>query len=431
MSLAQQPACPVASIILKHGPGIPIPTKPAMTRRDSPHGRRHLNELDGIRGIAVLLVMTFHLGMRQFAGKNPIDFFIGSGWTGVDLFFVLSGFLITSILLDTRRQQHYFRNFYVRRALRILPLYYFAVAGFLLVVLPLAHRVHLLHLVRPEYTAFYWLHLSNLSSAFGFMATSPIGHFWSLSVEEQFYFVWPLLVFALDSLPLLAACLLLALASPVLRMLPAMQAMQASYPEFLYRLTPFRLESLCYGAVLAILAMYALRAEPARRLLQLVPGVATATGAILFGVASYVAGGPEYQTPSMSGYGYTGSALFYMGLVGWAVTHTGSEQLPARMLRSRFLRFFGKYSYAMYVFHVPVSDCVKPAVAYLIKNQWAVAPIDLVLGIGITTVLARLSWVLLEQPFLKLKERFAPYVRQPVFPAPAAEAGQGQVPTHS
>src|SRR5690348_11217200 len=167
-----------------------------------PAGPRYIPELDGIRGIAILGVIAFHFGLFTIDSHNLLYSVYGSvvglGWAGVDLFFVLSGCLITRILLDTRNSGHYFRSFYMRRVLRILPLYYFSVFVFFCVVLPVGYAVapgsfssHEWARVAPSESLWYWLHLSNWRSAFGILQTSPLTHFWSLAIEEQFYLVWP------------------------------------------------------------------------------------------------------------------------------------------------------------------------------------------------------------------------------------------------
>src|SRR5436190_1162893 len=168
-----------------------------------------LPALDGVRGIAALMVMSFHYW--DGAGSR----WPALGQTGVDLFFVLSGFLITRILLAARDSPGYFRNFYARRALRILPLYY----GFLAV-----HQLLLPRLQGRESPPFarawwFWVHLQNIPTTFpGLIADGP-GVYWSLAVEEHFYLVWPVLVLVVPSrwLPRVAgAVIVLALAARAL-----------------------------------------------------------------------------------------------------------------------------------------------------------------------------------------------------------------------
>src|ERR1700741_4392574 len=152
---------------------------------------RKIPQLDAIRGIAILVVVVHNLHGLDFP---PLSLVTNYGWMGVDLFFVLSGFLITGILLDTKLSEHYFRNFYARRGLRIWPLYY-AVLLFMFVVVPL---------LRPQDTAelfqrsspwwSYPLFLQNFLVNAPALAVGPLGVSWSLAVEELFYLVWPFFV---------------------------------------------------------------------------------------------------------------------------------------------------------------------------------------------------------------------------------------------
>lgn len=169
------------------------------------------------------------------------------GWTGVDIFFVLSGFLITGILYDTRNTRHRFRNFYVRRTLRIFPLYYGILLAAVL-LMPVFHWVfhpiwYLWPLYLENYGRFVWVHdlhttpyaLDHLLSARRHFANPPLvfylGHFWSLCVEEQFYLAWPLVVFLVkDRVRLRNVC-----AAALLVGLP-----RGSYASYLYRVSCWR-----------------------------------------------------------------------------------------------------------------------------------------------------------------------------------------------
>src|ERR1700712_417529 len=171
---------------------------------------RHITSLDGYRGIAFLLVflrhytLTRHSHSRILLGIMNVS---AVGWAGVDLFFVLSGFLITGILLDTRTEQHYFRNFIVRRALRIFPLYYM-VLFVMLALTPLLHlQWHRGHIA-------YFFYLGNVAGNINPNLQDVLPYFsllplWSLSLEEQFYLLWPLVIYfaATSSRRIIRLCL--------------------------------------------------------------------------------------------------------------------------------------------------------------------------------------------------------------------------------
>ena len=186
--------------------------------------RGHLVALDGVRGLAILMVLLVHFvaNMQPTTQvERTIVLVTGYGNYGVDLFFVLSGFLITGILYDGRNKPHYFRNFYMRRLLRIFPLYYgvLAFVFFLAPLIPLLRGPTLDYLVENQ--AWAWLYAVNIHVAkHGEWSLSYINHFWSLAIEEHFYLFWPLVVFMLAGRPrlLIAASLGLSLGAMVARL---------------------------------------------------------------------------------------------------------------------------------------------------------------------------------------------------------------------
>jgi peptidoglycan/LPS O-acetylase OafA/YrhL len=319
-------------------------------------------ELDGIRGIAILLVMLYHFRVF-FPGASIFNI----GWAGVDLFFVLSGFLITEILIRSKSDENYFLNFYARRACRILPLYYMSlICVFLLRP----------HLMSSGMALSYWLHVSNWTTAFA--PNVPIvSHFWSLAIEEQFYLVWPLVVWLTPAKHLTKICIGLAALSFIGRNMPWTLHMQAAYPEFAYRLTLFRVEPLLIGAALATLQL-------SRQKAWSVFGVGTALISIVL-----IVSGMSATSIGMTRFGFTGLALTFTGLIA----------LRSKWMTFAPLRFLGKYSYALYVIHAPLTGVVKHRLGGILG--FSVAWIA-------SIVLALLSWNLLEKHFLKLKDRFHP-----------------------
>ena len=189
-------------------------------------GRKHFPELDGLRGIAILLVLATHYQMAipaHTAAERALKNILAHGWAGVDLFFVLSGFLITGILYDSKGQSNYFRNFYGRRTLRIFPLYY----GFLAVVLigliatatarhwnPSLPQFRNLWSLQP----WLWTYTFNIACALGH-GSAHLGQLWSLSVEEQFYLVWPLVICFFPRRLLVPTCVTLIIGALALRIL--------------------------------------------------------------------------------------------------------------------------------------------------------------------------------------------------------------------
>src|SRR5260221_3218564 len=213
--------------------------------------------LDGLRGVAILMVLLNHfVPNRNYAPSHVMTWLSNaaqSGWAGVDLFFVLSGFLITGILIEAKVSPRYFRNFYMRRVLRIFPLYY----GALVLVFLLLPPLHVF-----DWSSFRtvwqnqlwnWSYCTNVGMwcADGRGFSSPqinLGHFWTLAIEEHFYLAWPALVITLPLRRLKSVCIAGVVLVPVARIV-AVVALDASHLFFFQ--TPRRADSLMLGALFA------------------------------------------------------------------------------------------------------------------------------------------------------------------------------------
>jgi peptidoglycan/LPS O-acetylase OafA/YrhL len=372
---------------------------------------RFIPELDGVRGIAILLVLFFHYytfawDFTTLATPGVLRMAMAMGFSGVDLFFVLSGFLISGILLDTAGARNYFSSFYVRRVLRIFPLYLLTIFAYFHVALPLAHHYGRWMDWNNSLEMWYWFHLSNWKTAFGADVRGPLTQFWSLSVEEQFYLVWPLVVFLATRKRLPYVCVSIILVSFGLRCYFAQHKLD---DNFLYRLTPFRVEPLAFGCLTAL----AVRNEKARRTVKkLLPsifavGMLALSGALWMGQSAGSFGDPMSTSP-MATFGLTSLAVLYSGLVFFAHDCSLASARPGWLLRSAALRSFGKYSYAIYVFHVPIFmwyrhivERISPAVPKDLRFvAWF---ISLAMEIGLCYAMAQVSWYLLEKRFLGLK----------------------------
>lgn len=346
---------------------------------------------------------------------------VGAGWTGVDLFFVLSGFLITGILLDTKGQLRYFRNFYVRRSLRIFPLY-FATLTLFLIALPIGAQYfapgsrttdRLLSLQRDQW--WYWTYLQNWLFVIRNDLPDPkhLGHLWSLAVEEQFYVVWPWLVGLLSRRRLASIAAGTLLLCPLLRWI----WMTQGFSWFaIYVATLTRVDSFCMGALVAL----AVRHLPTRSWLQL-HRRELALGT-LAGVLSLVVLDTwrpllnMYDLPSQW-YRYTLIGAVSTCLVATAVV-ADRESTPHRILTLPWLLWMGRYSYGIYVIHWPVRYVLE-------RTMFAPSPwqelIQFALSVSVTLVLARISMWGLEQPFLRMKRHFA---GEPAVSGPGQQAKQ-------
>lgn len=392
---------------------------PPLTLTPGAHSRR-IPELDGLRGIGALMIVAYHFGAITPAPHHPLlrawNLAIALSWTGVDMFFVLSGCLITGILLETRHSPHRFRTFYARRALRILPLYYAAVAFFFWLYLPVAHLAleHGVYKTGAQSwmqtgmaeQVWYWLHVSNWHTAFGHLEVSPVTQFWSLAIEEQFYFLWPFIVYRFSEKRLLKVCVFAICSCCLLRNLPYFQAQQAQHPGFLYRLTPFRVDILLFGAAIPLLAR--LPEIRASIVPWLTPALVAAFGGFL--TACIWGRSTEMFTGPMTRLGYSSLGLFWFVVVFRVVENTGSSLRLPSLLRGALVTKAGQISYGIYIINLLIAS----AIAFGFKRLFPSAEstllrtsLSLIVGLAASWMLAELSWRYLEKPCLKLKRYFA------------------------
>lgn len=369
--------------------------------------------LDGVRGLAILMVFLFH--MRPSNGKSAItdawNSLLSPLWCGVDLFFVLSGFLITGILLSTRDHKHYFRNFYARRTLRIFPLYFGVLIG-LFVLIPLAGKLpipQLQKLISGEYyqqlwnhQVWLWLYIQNFLQAKGSHQLPGLGHFWSLAIEEQFYLVWPFLVYALSERRMIAMSVAIVLMGIPLRWFLFTQGFDA---WAIRHLTYARIDSLAAGACV-VLAVRNLSRDTNRKLV-----VGLIAGSVVgLSVLTWKVPGVSTNTFEVTVWGYTLFSLFFSGVI----LAVAQELIPGgllKLLTSRTLIFFGTLSYGIYVFHWPIIHGVHALVGRLPKSFVTGMPLashvlECVLSLGISLGVSILSWRLYESKVLGWKKYF-------------------------
>ena len=369
--------------------------------------------LDGLRGIAVLLVMLTHTWRMPKTGLSDrvVSFVVSIGWSGVELFFVLSGFLITGILLDSKGGHHYFRNFYARRMLRIFPLYY-AMLAVSFVAAPLLPQLVGRSLGNANgQQLWYIFHLSNFSmAAHGAVAAAPLGVTWSLSVEEQFYVAWPFVVWVLPRRWLLRLCLVIALLSLACRIV--LTAIHVN-TTVVYLLTPSQLGAIAIGGAVAI----ALRSGGgierwalwARWVLVVTPFLIVAIGLVAMPGRYSL----DLSNPLMGTIGMLILQLLYAAMI---VAVLSGKPLPRllRPIETKALRACGRWSYAMYLFHTPLISVIY---VVSLRHGWplllgSALPVQLLLTttcIGITVTFAALSWRFYEQPIIGLKRLFPVY----------------------
>ncbi len=390
----------------------------------APRLARHVPELDGVRGAAIAMVMALHFVNNGVTPTNLLEQaavkITNYGLWGVDLFFVLSGFLITGILIESKNARGYFRNFFVRRALRIFPLYY----GVLLLLLVVASSTAI-QALDPEFLQlrdlwpWLWPYLTNVYLGPQADFSIPyVSHFWSLAIEEHFYLAWPFLIWYLPHRSAMRACVILGLTALLLRIGFATFA-----PDQLYAsvLTPCRIDALCAGAWFALAARDGSPLPVDRARL-----VAQASGVAVLLLSTWnitVESGAMVVLPLRT----TALAVFF-GAVIYGASYDGTRRYLRATLRLGWLRHLGKYSYGLYVFHGIVAYGMhRFAVSTYFDGITSVHTLDALMqisfGIATSYVLALLSFHLFESPFLSLK-RFFEYkpgaARPPVDPVVVA-----------
>jgi peptidoglycan/LPS O-acetylase OafA/YrhL len=378
----------------------------SLVARNAPENliRPVMPELDSLRGVAILLVLVFHgfdsPGIVWARLSEPARLFFTAclgGWTGVYLFFVLSGFLITGILLDSKPKTQYYRRFYIRRALRILPAFYLLLL--LLIVLPrtgwLAHRR-----VGWPFVALSFLYLANMTTLFG--VPGQYGALWSLAVEEHFYFVWPAVVRRLSRRAIAWCALGIFLISPVIRA-GAYWLNWSVNPGY----TWFAADGLAIGALLGSLS----RDSLAERIPMLKFSIICVSAA----VAVFVLGTPFgiWRGVTFTGAVFRNTAvnLFCAGVLGFTLL-VGTSRFK-RMVQLRWLRWFGEISYGLYLIHMLAFDFADHWIIRFFPGYYpqvlsSIGPlfVRFSVSMGIAVGAAFLSRKYFEERFLKLKERW-------------------------
>lgn len=374
-----------------------------------PDFETRIPELDGIRGIAIAMVLAHHyflLPIRAPLATLP-SYIQAAGrlaWSGVDFFFVLSGFLIGGILLRARESPNYFRVFYTRRFLRIVPIYFVCLgAGLFLSFLVdggFAPKLSWMLQDRISLKAYFpflqnfWMAKRTTYGMFG------LGVTWSLAIEEQFYLTLPFVIRVCRSRALLLTVILGGIAAaPASRLV-----LHILYPERTIAsvvLMPCRGDALLLGVFGAIV----LRSQPWKEWLEQHPrlmlGVLSALGCGLVAITKYSA---DPYGSGMRSFGFTYLAIFYLMIILYAVVFRDSRL--SGLLRWSWLRWLGSIAFGVYLFHELVRGV-------LFGLTWGQLPKGLpfsnfvtsIIALGITLMFCRLSWQFFEKPLIDIGHR--------------------------
>jgi peptidoglycan/LPS O-acetylase OafA/YrhL len=341
-------------------------------------------ELDGVRAIAALMVMFFHFFQITTVHDSftTLSKLAGFGQTGVSLFFVLSGFLITRILIFTKDTPRFFYNFYVRRALRIFPLYYLFLAIYFCLI-PLIYKTPFPPLNLQIY---YWIYLQDFAMTFNWKQAGP-AHFWSLAIEEHFYLFWPLLVYYLSNKRIAIAIATIIAVAFLVRVLLVKNNYEVYYFTFC------RMDELAIGALLALLEVKnKLIGKNATRFLLLFIIIIIPT--LIIWIYFTGSGNPVLQVVK-----FTLIAFSYFSIIGFVIS-IKETHLIKKFLQINPLLFSGKISYGLYVFH-PV--CFGLVYHFMETSSTF---LNFILSFAFTYLLATFSYYLFENKFLRLKKFF-------------------------
>jgi peptidoglycan/LPS O-acetylase OafA/YrhL len=369
---------------------------------------KHFPALDGVRGLAIVLVLFEH--SSSFIRDLPIANIFYFGWIGVDLFFVLSGFLITRILLETGNDKQYFRRFYIRRGLRIWPVYYIYFLSVLLfmhafgkiaaLVTVAGGEVAKLELVSPFYLYLLFLQNLDLWSMFS-LRDSILGITWSLCIEEHFYLVWPICVRNLSRRTLSGILIVVVALSPFLRLTTAYLGRNQPYwtwYQMINRFTPLHLDALAAGCLLCLVW------SRTRNSSHWIYGFRALFGV---GLACFIVCFFNIQDRYIFSFCYTALAAMFTGLVG--LTMLGRLSI---LFTQPSLRYLGKISFGLYLIHPTIFIIFSSHAFFHIIGMAGHAKVagclTAVPAIGLSIYIAHLSWKFFESRVLALKSRFAP-----------------------
>lgn len=371
---------------------------------------RRIPELDGLRGVAISLVLVWHYFVGQVLSEGgAFRFEAGTlpallavlgrlTWSGVDLFFVLSGFLIGGILLDARDDPDYFGSFYTRRFFRIIPIYaallmLFGLAGYVPGLQSYSQWIFPWY-AYATFTQNFWM------AAAGTFGTNWLGPTWSLAVEEQFYLTLPLLIRYVRSRVLLARVLVaIAVAAPMLRVLLYLLHPQGEFASSVLMLS--RADALALG----VLGAMAVRDRGIRNFLCRGRGlflVALAVGSL--GLAVLTAHNWTIFTFPMALLGHSWLAAFYLCLMLFVVLHPQSAL--GGIMRNRVLTQLGQIAYGTYLLHVLLlSACLGLARSRGVPNDNLFNGFVVLLALSLTLAIAKISWMYFERPLIGLGRR--------------------------
>ncbi|HEX2847708.1 MAG TPA: acyltransferase [Chitinophagaceae bacterium] len=345
----------------------------------------YVREFEGWRGIGIVFVMLAHYFPSLFIGS----------WIFMEMFFVMSGFLITGILMDAKSKPHYYTKFMGRRIVRVFPVYYFFLA-IMFFVIP-ASWLDLSYY--RDHQSWFWLYGQNwLYAIEGWPAVKGMHHLWSLAIEEQFYIVWPLVVLVFSSKGLVRFCIFLFFFSLIFRNTGMNMGFVMPFP---YVATLGRMEGLVLGAIIAVL----IRTD--KSILEKLAFPVTIISGTLAVLMAFVAGTMMFQHPVHYMVNYTLVDIFFAGMITMTLCDNQLKYFR-KLLNHPLFVWLGVLSYSLYIFHYPIQNIVE----YNFQESLQVATGSVIaaklLSVGIavviTFVVTYIVHKLIELPFWKLRK---------------------------
>jgi peptidoglycan/LPS O-acetylase OafA/YrhL len=345
---------------------------------------KYYKNLDSLRAFAAIGVIIAHYFDQNRIDESSIFFKICQlGNTGVSLFFVLSGFVITRILINSVNSQTYFSSFYIRRTLRIFPLYYFALMSYYLFPFLTSHSNVLFDFTKEKF--YYFVYLQNFARTFNWASSGP-QHFWSLAVEEHFYLIWPAIIFFTikrNESTLLYISIILFIFTHVVRFLMSNNNLEINVFTF------SRLDQLILGSLIAIIELKGGISEKFNKYYFYLCMIGILGITIL-----------EIQNKHIikDVFKHTFFGFLYAGLIMFVIANSHSNILN-KFLQNLFLQYLGKISYGIYVWHM--------IAIYIVEYYFNLGIIlGFVVTLLATILISFLSFNIVETPFLKLKSKF-------------------------
>jgi peptidoglycan/LPS O-acetylase OafA/YrhL len=347
---------------------------------------KYYKELDGVRAIAAVMVMIFHYFATVGGNSNllvQVKKIAAIGQTGVSLFFVLSGFLITRILMASRQAPNFFSNFYIRRSLRIFPLYFLFLVIYFFIV-PTFLQTRTIPFAEQKY---FWVYLQNFAMTFNWQSDGP-EHFWSLAVEEHFYLFWPLVIYFLTNKKVVYFIIFIILLAIIVRVGLLHNGLETFYFTFA------RMDELAIGALLAILEI--------KNLLNTKNNKKILLGLLIVAVPSlllwpYFSGSSNAMMQVVK---YLLLSVTYFFTIAYIIS-TKEQNLLKRLLKTKPFSYTGKISYGLYVYH-PL--CFLICTKYFTTNNFFV---NIGVAFLFAYIIATISFYFIEAQFLKFKAKFS------------------------